>query len=322
MSMKKYLVIDSGGTKTAALLYGEDLRRIGVCTAGSLRSNTTPDALYESHAEELIRSLGIKGEEIETVCGTFEDRAVMLFRKYCKINNSRRDGEMELGLCAAGLFGDGVLALCGTGATAFARVNGERLVMGGYGAAVSDEGSGYYIGRQALTAAIRDFEGRGPKTLLTDTLADHLAGLTRKDFRQAVYTVYADNGRSPVASVARCVPAVIKAAGSGDGTAKEIIEDAGKITGSLVTAIIEKNGLPRDIPVAVSGSVWRANPLFYNGFVSVYGKDPIIPRIEPVAGAVAKAIYEKTGKFDKEDAEYVASQYPEFRYSIDKPKNA
>ena len=320
--MKKYLVIDSGGTKTAAILYGEDLKRIGAYVTGSLRSNTTPDALYEKHAEELISALGLRGGEIETVCGTFEDRAVSLFRSYCKVNGSRRDGEMELGLSAAGIFGDGVLALCGTGATAFARVNGQRLVFGGYGAAVSDEGSGYYIGRQALTAAIRDHEGRGPETLLTDVLADYLAGLTRNDFRQAVYTVYADNGRSPVASVARCVPAVINAAEQGDGTAKEILEDAGKITGSLVTALIKKYGLPHGIPVAVSGSVWRANPLFYNGFVSVYGKDPIIPLIEPVAGAVAKAIYEKTGKFDDEDAKFIASQYPEFQYSIDKPKKA
>ena len=58
--MIKYLVIDSGGTKTAAILYGEDLRRIAVCTAGSLRSNTTPDALYESHAEELCHDQGIE----------------------------------------------------------------------------------------------------------------------------------------------------------------------------------------------------------------------------------------------------------------------
>ena len=315
--MKKYLCIDSGGTKTAAILCGDDLRRLGVCVTGSLRSNTTSDPLYKKHADGLISALGLKGAAIESVRGTYEDRFLDLLSGVCEIKSAKKDGEMDLGLSAAGLFGDGVLALCGTGATVFARYGGSCYAAGGYGAAVSDEGSGYYIGRRALTAAIRDFEGRGPKTALTDALAAHFGSYGREDLRAAVFSIYMQSERSPVACVGRCVPAVIEAANGGDGAAKEILFDAGKIMGEMCAALLKKHGLPSDIPIAVSGSVWRANPLFYKGFVSVYGKEPVIPVLEPVAGAAARAYFERYGKAD---IGRIAAEYPEFTYDINKMK--
>ncbi len=315
--MKKYLVIDSGGSKTAAILYGEDFCRLGACVAGSLRSNTTSDPLYEKHADAIISSLGLRGAVVEAVRGTYEDRFLDLLRGVCEIKSAQRDGEMELGLSAAGLFGDGVLALCGTGATVFARYNGGRYAAGGYGAAVSDEGSGYYIGRQALCAAIRDFEGRGPKTALTEALAAHFGGYGREDFRSSVFSIYTQSERSPVACVGKCVPAVIETAVKGDGTAKKILLDAGTVMGEMTAALIKKHALPADIPVAVSGSVWRANPLFYEGFVSVLRREPVIPVLEPVAGAVARAYFERYGKAD---IGRIAEEYPEFTYDVNKMK--
>ena len=315
--MKKYLVIDSGGTKTAAILYDENCGRLGVCVTGSLRTNTTPDPLYEKHSNAIISSLGLCGAVIESVRGTYEDRFLKMLKSVCEVKDAFRDGEMELGLSAAGLFGDGVLALCGTGATVFARYKGERYAAGGYGAAVSDEGSGYYIGRQALSAAIRDFECRGPKTALTEALAAHFGNYGREDFRSAVFSIYMQSERSPVARVGRCAPVVIETAEKGDATAKKILIDAGTIMGEMTAALIKKHSLPSDIPVALSGSVWRANPLFYKGFVSVIGREPVVPKLEPVAGAVARAYYDR---FGKADTGYIASAFPEFTYDINKMK--
>ena len=315
--MKKCLVIDSGGTKTAAILYDEDLNRLGVCVTGSLRSNTTADQLYRRHAAELVNSLGLCGITLECVRGTYEERVIGLLSEHCSVKNAFRDGEMDLGLFAAGLFGDGVLALSGTGATVFAKYRNERFSEGGYGAAVSDEGSGYYIGRQALIAAIRHYERRGQKTALTDMLAKHFGAYTEETFREAVFSIYSQKERSPVACVSGCVPTVVEAARLGDVTAKEILYGAGRIIGESVAALIRKRGLPDGIPVAVSGSVWRANPLFYDGFVSVYGKAPVIPALEPIAGAIAKEYYDRYGEAD---ISRVASQYPEFIYDINNMK--
>lgn len=60
-------------------------------------------------------------------------------------------------VCAAGT---GVITF-GVGADTVARVDG-------WGNIISDAGSGYWIGREALEAVLRAYDGRGPATALTD----------------------------------------------------------------------------------------------------------------------------------------------------------
>jgi len=55
---------------------------------------------------------------------------------------------------------DGVLVLAGTGSMAWAKVGGRSLRTGGWGDAFGDEGSGYWIGRQALSMATQALDGR------------------------------------------------------------------------------------------------------------------------------------------------------------------
>ena len=179
--MKYYLALDNGGTKTAAILYDENLDRIGVCVSGSLRSNTNNAALVDKHLNELALGLHLNGLTVEELNGTYESSVVEKLGRICKIKNGVVSGELNMGLSAAGIFGDGLLALCGTGATSFARINGKRLFTGGYGAAVADEGSGYYIGRSAFIAAIRDSEGRGERTSLTDLIPQKLGFSGREE---------------------------------------------------------------------------------------------------------------------------------------------
>ncbi|MBQ7152378.1 MAG: hypothetical protein IJR83_00365, partial [Clostridia bacterium] len=221
--MKKYLAIDSGGSKTAAILYDEDLNRLAVTTAGRMRTNTTADDLYEKHLQDLVGSLGLEGETIEQISGVCESRVTDRIKTISNVKSVEIVGEHELGFPAAGVLGDGILALCGTGATVFARYQGQSFSLGGYGAAVSDEGSGYYIGRKAYNAAIRDYEGRGPRTQLTQMLVERLGFFTRDQLRGAIFSIYANADRSPVATVASFVPDVVRAASLGDAEAQRIL---------------------------------------------------------------------------------------------------
>ena len=59
--MKYYLALDNGGTKTAAILYDEELNRISVCIGGSLRSNTNNASLVDLHLKELIQGMKCPG---------------------------------------------------------------------------------------------------------------------------------------------------------------------------------------------------------------------------------------------------------------------
>ena len=71
---------------------------------------------------------------------------------------------------------DGAILILGTGSQGLAMIQGRSHTIGGWGFALSDEGSGAILGRAALRTALRALEGLGPASALTaDILAqfDH-----------------------------------------------------------------------------------------------------------------------------------------------------
>lgn len=321
--MKYYLALDSGGTKTAAILYGDGAERVAAAVCGSLRGNTTPGPLIEAHLNELADKLGLAGKRIASVGGTYERSVTERLRSVCDIENEQVSGELDMGLSAAGIFGDGLLALCGTGATLFGRINGVSVAAGGYGAAVADEGSGYWIGRRACLAAIRDSENRGERTSLTDAIPAKLGFGGRERLREAIFSIYADPGRSPTAAVARFTPAVVEQAALGDAVAAGILREAAELLFGQLSYLCDRYGVPESAPLTLSGSVWRGNPLLLSRFTElVRGKrgnaEIRYPKLEPVLGVPAKTIYAEKGSFTEEDAEKLASVYPEFAFDINK----
>ena len=161
--MKRYLALDAGGTKVAALLYDGDFNQIASAVSGSLRENTTSKDLIEKHIDQIITGLGLDGGEIEEIGGTCEGSLVERIKTICSVKKVAMSGELDLGLSAAGIFGDGMLALSGTGATLFYKYKGKSDGTGGYGASVSDEGSGYWIARNASLRWSRGVPSRKTK---------------------------------------------------------------------------------------------------------------------------------------------------------------
>lgn len=323
--MKYYLALDNGGTKAAAILYDEELNRIGVCVVGSLRSNTNNAAQVDMHLKDLADGLGLYGKTIEELDGAYEIAVAEKLKNICEIKNVNVSGELGLGLSAAGIFGDGLLALCGTGATAFARLNGQRLLVGGYGASVSDEGSGYYIGRCACIAAAHDDEERGEFTRLTDEIPRHFGFSGREEFQASIFSIYKRKDISPVTQVAGCAPVVIKAAADGDKVCVGILKEAGRMMGEQMCYLIKKHGIKDDVPLTFSGSLWRGNPIFTKEFKNVVysqckDRKTVIPVIEPILGALALQKKKQTGTFTEDDAKMLADRFPEFRYNMNENK--
>ena len=319
--MNLFLAIDGGGTKTAAILYDENLKRRGVCVTGSMRANTTDAALIQKHTRELIETLSLAGLTVEECGGVFDGRLFDAIQSVCAVKRRGVSGELELGLAAAGIFGDGILALCGTGATVFARTGDRSFVAGGYGAAVADEGSGYYVGRAALIAAIRDSEGRGEHTALTELLPVHFGYNGPEELRQAIFSIYGKPEKSPAAHVAGCAPVAVKAAEQGDAVAKAILTEAGRLLGQQTCYLITANRLPDDLPIALSGSMWRGNPILFNAFRDVVlNQRPtrriVIPRLEPILGVLARRLYETEREFTEESVNRLLAEFPEFAFDI------
>ena len=92
---------------------------------------------------------------------------------------------------------------------------------GGWGYVLGDEGGGFWIGRMALNAVVREFDGRGPDTALTDLV---LADMRLASPTELIHVVYGGGlHRNAIAAVA---PIVQRAADGGDAVAADIISRA------------------------------------------------------------------------------------------------
>jgi len=123
----------------------------------------------------------------------------------------------------------GVVIVAGTGSIAYGRDGAGRAARaGGWGYLLGDEGGGFWIGRAALSAVVRQFDQRGPATLLTELVLTQMGLTTPAQVIQAVY----DRGlpRHVIAGIADVVE---HATSAGDAVAAEIL---GRAATELVSA--------------------------------------------------------------------------------------
>ncbi|MEM8681631.1 MAG: BadF/BadG/BcrA/BcrD ATPase family protein, partial [Planctomycetota bacterium] len=140
--------------------------------------------------------------------------------------------------------GPTVALVSGTGSVCIGRDNAQRIRrVGGRGYLVGDEGSGYWLGQQALAAALRGAEQLGPGTALTRIAAERFSTEDVAAWTQAIYL--APNPRQVIASFAPEVPA---AAAAGDTQAEQILERASESLAQHVESVVES--------LAISGGAY------------------------------------------------------------------
>ena len=321
--MKNYSALDSGGTKVLAVRYDEDFRIKAICRAGSLRPTVTSEELMEKNVDLLMEGLGLNDEKVvHNISGTIDGIFLDRLKKTCTVEKTMHCGELALGLASSCIFGDALLALSGTGATMFAKYNGETYYAGGYGALVADTGSGYWMSRIAMEAAIADDENRGEKTLLKPLIMEYFG---RDNLRDAIYTIYSDDCHSPSSRIASCSPLITKAAYAGDAIALDIVKKTGRVLGEQVLYLIKEHKIPVEIPVTVSGSVWRGHEIIFDEFCKVihdYEADRpiIVPEFEPIVGAVIRHYYDLHGHFGEEEKEFFRKEYAKFAFAVSSDK--
>lgn len=156
--------------------------------------------------------------------------------------------------------GEGILVYSGTGSIGYYLSSDKEVIrVGGRGNLIDDGGSGFWIAREALKAVLRAEEespGAGWTTMLGTCLAKALGGTDWNIVRSFVY----GGDRGKIGSLAR---AVGEAAQAGDGTALDILKEAGEELARLANALIKRLG-PR--PVALVGGTARLHPVLSEAF--------------------------------------------------------
>jgi N-acetylglucosamine kinase-like BadF-type ATPase len=190
-----------------------------------------------------------------------------------------------------GAFNDepGVTLVAGTGCVASCQSAGGRRTVrvGGWGNIVDDRGSAYDIGIDALCAAMRDYDTRGPKTELLRLIMERL----KVDEPQGIIArVYAE--KMEVDEVASISTLVSRAAEGGDAVALGILNDKGGILGELVvTAASLLSLLKTPFGVSLNGGVFNAgepilNPLRETIRASAPLAKLVEPKLPPACGAL------------------------------------
>ncbi len=117
-----------------------------------------------------------------------------------------------IALVAGGGIGPGLVLVSGTGSIAYGvSPDGVAARAGGWGSALGDEGSAYWIGRRALAAVTREADGRGPATRLTALVLEQMS-LSRP--QQLIAAIY--DGRHDPRAIAELAATVERARSEGD----------------------------------------------------------------------------------------------------------
>jgi N-acetylglucosamine kinase-like BadF-type ATPase len=182
--------------------------------------------------------------------------------------------DAESALAGATMGRPGVVVIAGTGSVAYGEDGrGHALLVGGWGYLMGDEGSAYWIALQALSAATKGADGRGPETSLRQELPE-AAGCV--DLRALQRRLYA--GRVARPEIAGLTEAVGRAAGLGDRVAQAILAQAGRELARHAVAVIRRLGsCGQPMPVALIGGVFEA------------GERVLAPFEEHLKGAIPRA---------------------------------
>lgn len=321
--MKKYyLAMDAGGSKVHLLLFDDDFCRIDFDVAASSNPNVNPmpeiiGNMHKTYERMFARNPQIRHLEGVYVCALCPPEILLSSLSDFGITYGKLTllGEGEMGMYANGVSGSAAVALSGTGSDIhYVAENKTVTAVGGWGALVADEGSGYWIGREALIAAIHDYELRGERTMITGMLMERLY---KDDFAKSIYSVYESS--SPARSVAAMSRLVDAAARQGDKVAIDIFQRAARMLAEQVRTLYLKFPESYDAPLLVTGGSWK-NILLFSLFekeVSVLYPEKKVckPLFEPIIGGVfchAKSI----GLSDEEAREILLRNFTEDLYIL------
>jgi N-acetylglucosamine kinase-like BadF-type ATPase len=304
--MTHVLGIDAGGTKTVCQLAadngeliseargsGANLQAVGELQVEKVLHEVMEQALGDRDIVPAAICLGIAGVDRQ------DDEAIVraIMRR---IGYKARILVVNDALVAleAGAPGEaGVVIVSGTGSIAYGRnAAGDAARAGGWGYVLGDEGSGYWVGRAALRAVLREADQRGQKTALTPLLLKHFGIAQAQGLIHEIY--YSKLDPASIGALAQCVHEAFQ---KGDSAAIGILRAAANELESSGLSVARRLGLiGQPFAFVLSGGIFRAVPWLREELerrlpVAAPNSVTRLLEREPAAGAVALALQEARG---------------------------
>ncbi|MEZ7170298.1 N-acetylglucosamine kinase [Sporosarcina sp. OR05] len=298
------LGIDGGGTRTTAVVADEFGNVYMHAVAGRSNPNTLTQEAFEEVLSSLLVDIKKQNDDVfrqlslcyAGIAGVGEsgrdEEVVTLLRKGLPPQTVVTVQNDAWNALYAGTLGKpGIVQIAGTGAiTLGVNEEGKEARVGGWGYLFDDEGSGFYLGKHALKAIFRAYDGRGPETSLSNRFCKHFQIAHVPTIISKVYGN--EHPRSVIAPLAHIV---VEEAQQGDAVALAITNEACK---EMVHAIhtchrtLFANNHATNI--VLSGGVFSEGPFFIEKFralskVSLPSVTFELTKVPPVGGAVLAA---------------------------------
>lgn len=266
MSENYYLAVDGGGTKTLVWCADAEGSVVGTGQSGPTNLTATSVGAASFNLNEAIRQAtqilpegamlqrlvmglaGLDSDQEQTKAEQLFGEVVHRYgvREFVLVNDT------VIALASGSLKPNAVVLIAGTGSNCYGRnESGQTTKVGGMDYLLTDQGSGYMIGRQVLRDAVRSFDGRLPKTILEELVCEHFSIESIADLKDAVY-----NPLLPKARIAEVAQLASKAYEQGDENAIAIFDKAVADLTEMVTTVVRKLGLENQpVDVVLAGSV-------------------------------------------------------------------
>ncbi|EIF00693.1 N-acetylglucosamine kinase [Saccharomonospora glauca] len=264
--MRLAIGVDAGGTSTRAWVVDDTGRVRGTGTAGGANPNShPPEAAARAMVEAITTAMsGSDPAEVRAwVIGMAgrskltDPRIAAVFERewaglgFVRAGRPRLVSDAVAAFVSATPEPDGTVLVAGTGSIA-GRIRDREMVstVGGYGWLLGDEGSGFWLGRQAVRTALDVLNGNHPPSSLADAVLAE-AGIEKRSPDAAFHLITAVNAEPPV-RLARYAPLVSAAHADGDPAATEIVERAATLLAEMALAARDDG---ETTPVVLVGSV-------------------------------------------------------------------
>jgi N-acetylglucosamine kinase-like BadF-type ATPase len=261
--MAYFIALDGGGTKTECWV-ADERRVLGRAAGPTVKimnaGETAATERLRAVVGEALRDAGVASSSVVTTCFGLAGSSSAEVRRWAETTLRELvsgdlvlTGDEEIALDAAFRGGPGVLVIAGTGSHVTGRcADGSRMSAGGWGPVLGDEGSGNWIGLEAIRAGLRARD-RGVETCLLREIEEAWAVT---DLGELV--AMANRRERP--EFAALTEVVARCAEGGDALAQGVLERAGEELAEQVSLVISKmraNGCAAEDAgrVAFTGSV-------------------------------------------------------------------
>lgn len=303
---KYYLAVDGGGTKTDVLCADETGRVIGQGSSGPTNLTSTSvgaasfnlneavrqsvEKIVDSQADFVSLAMGLAGldtdKETQVALEVFM-RSLMHYQ----VNDFYLVNDSVIALANGSDNPNALVLISGTGSVAYGRdEHGGSAKSGGMDYTLTDQGSGYYIGRQVLREAVKSFDGRRKKTVLEKLVCEHFEIDSMNEVKDHVY-----NPPLTKIEVAELAYLCSQAIEEGDEAARMIFEHAVDELELHADAVIGRLGLnEKPFDLVLTGAVIQLD-YFKEHLIGRLKEKysslmPVYPTTPPVYGALKIAL--------------------------------